>query len=346
KEITDGTNPNDGCDFLLASVTLSQSESWKNGDCDGDRILNGQELLDGFDTDGDGIPNYLDTDDDGDGVLTIDEDVDHNGTSLNDDTDGDGRKNYLDNDDDGDEVLTINEDINQDGNLLDDDTDHDGIPNFLDDDDDGDGILTRDELYDLNHDGIPDYLEVEIPVTVIAVKDTISTGVDLPVEIDPLANDTVEGAEVTVTIVTEPQNGTYTIDPSTGIISYTPNRDFVGTDEIQYEICTEGGICSAATIEITVDDLILPPQIFTPNGNGENDYFVIHNLERYSNSTLVVFNRWGNKVYESNNYKNDWNGYANTGILFGSKPLPVGTYYYLLRYGNNRSVTGFIYLKR
>ena len=50
------------------------------------------------DTDGDGIPNYLDNDDDNDGLLTIDEDVDNNGTPLNDDTDGDGIPNYLDND--------------------------------------------------------------------------------------------------------------------------------------------------------------------------------------------------------------------------------------------------------
>ena len=50
------------------------------------------------DTDGDGIPDYRDTDDDGDDIATIDEDLDQDGNWLNDDTDGDGLPNYLDND--------------------------------------------------------------------------------------------------------------------------------------------------------------------------------------------------------------------------------------------------------
>lgn len=57
-------------------------------------------------------------------------------------------------------------------------------------------------------------------------------------------------------------------------------------------------------------------------------------------------NRWGSIVFESNDYKNEWDGYANTGILIGSDPLPVGTYFYVLKYGTNKAKTGFIYLKR
>ena len=49
----------------------------------------------------DGIKDYLDTDDDGDNVLTIEEDVDRNGDPTDDDTDVDGIKDYLDTDDDG-----------------------------------------------------------------------------------------------------------------------------------------------------------------------------------------------------------------------------------------------------
>ena len=48
------------------------------------------------DTDGDTIPDYLDVDDDGDGVLTKNEDANGNGNPLDDDTDGDGIPDYLD----------------------------------------------------------------------------------------------------------------------------------------------------------------------------------------------------------------------------------------------------------
>ena len=72
------------------------------------------------------------------------------------------------------------------------------------------------------------------------------------------------------------------------------------------------------------------PNIFTPNGDGVNDYFEIgygdegkpiNNLNEYFLShKLVVFNRWGRTVYESNDYRNDWDG----------GKLPDGTYFYVL----------------
>ncbi|WP_144895661.1 Ig-like domain-containing protein [Lutibacter sp. Hel_I_33_5] len=98
------------------------------------------------DTDGDTIPNYLDSDDDGDGIDTKDEDIQTaDGNPTNDDSDGDNTPNYLDADDDGDGVDTKDEDINNDSNPTNDDSDNDTIPNYLDTDDDGDGVDTKDE---------------------------------------------------------------------------------------------------------------------------------------------------------------------------------------------------------
>lgn len=89
------------------------------------------------DSDGDGILDYLDSDDDGDNVLTIDEGValDANGAidpiaSRNTDSNVDSILNYLDPDDDGDGVLTINEDINRNLDPTDDFTTS-GVPNYL-----------------------------------------------------------------------------------------------------------------------------------------------------------------------------------------------------------------------
>jgi len=114
-------------------------DSLNCGDDDGDGIPNAFEDFNGDgvfddDTDMDGIPNIMDDDDDGDGVLTIHEAKDADGNPL--DTDGDGNVDYLDSDDDGDGLLTANEnaDPNMDGNPVDAvDTDMDGIPDYLDD---------------------------------------------------------------------------------------------------------------------------------------------------------------------------------------------------------------------
>ena len=71
-------------------------------DTDGDLVSDSKEDIDGDndvlndDTDGDGVPNFTDTDDDGDGILTKDEDANGDGDPTNDDSDGDGIPNYLD----------------------------------------------------------------------------------------------------------------------------------------------------------------------------------------------------------------------------------------------------------
>jgi gliding motility-associated-like protein len=64
------------------------------------------------------------------------------------------------------------------------------------------------------------------------------------------------------------------------------------------------------------------PNVFTPNGDGYNDYFMIRNPNQV-NYTLEVFNRWGNLVFQGNqNYF--WNG------TFNEEPAPAGVYFYIL----------------
>jgi gliding motility-associated-like protein len=72
--------------------------------------------------------------------------------------------------------------------------------------------------------------------------------------------------------------------------------------------------------QVPVRDVTIP-DIFTPNGDNINENFVIKNLEFYPNAQLTIHNRWGSKVYETNDYKNDWNGDNHT----------AGIYYYTLK---------------
>jgi len=128
-------------------------------DDDGDGIKNGDEDINGDgsyindDTDGDGKPDYQDADDDGDGISTDEECP--LGLPGCPDSDGDGVDDYLDADPDmdNDNVRNLDEDIDGDGVPANDDTDGDGTPDYLDPDDDGDGVPTADE--DVNGDGDP-----------------------------------------------------------------------------------------------------------------------------------------------------------------------------------------------
>jgi hypothetical protein len=127
-------------------------------DDDQDTIRNEDEG--GGDVDGDGVPNFLDEDSDGDSLLDIDEVLDDAcGTPPTNDLDSDGIPDFLDADGNGDGIPDIDQ---VDGA---EDADGDTIPDFLDNDIDGDGILNRVELglegepIDSDFDGVPDYLD-------------------------------------------------------------------------------------------------------------------------------------------------------------------------------------------
>lgn len=86
-------------------------------------------------------------------------------------------------------------------------------------------------------------------------------------------------------------------------------------------------------VELTI------PNIFTPNGDGFNDQFVIENVEYCSESRLTIRNSRGNVVYDKLNYQNDWT----------ADDLPDGIYYYTFTYILNeetQKVKGNIVIKR
>ena len=92
-------------------------------------------------------------------------------------------------------------------------------------------------------------------------------------------------------------------------------------------------------------DVISPPEVFTPNDDGKNDYFEIPNLELYPNNSIVIFNRWGNKVFEASPYLNDWDGRNHFGLRIGGDRLPAGTYFYILNLGDGSEPRkGYVYL--
>ena len=82
------------------------------------------------------------------------------------------------------------------------------------------------------------------------------------------------------------------------------------------------------------------PNSFSPNGDGINDFLVIDGIPE--NSHLIIFNRKGKILFESENYRNDWDGKDQDGNV-----LETGTYWYVLKLGGiPNNLTGFIYLKK
>ena len=108
-----------------------------------------------------------------------------------------------------------------------------------------------------------------------------------------------------------------------------------------YTICLVAKTIDGCTDTICKEYVIKPydidvPNIFTPNGDGFNDYFVFRNLEFFPNSQLLVYNRWGQKLFESNDYDNKWNG----------GKVSDGVYYFILNLSDGNSKHGTVTIIR
>lgn|GEM_PF-5661520 len=76
---------------------------------------------------------------------------------------------------------------------------------------------------------------------------------------------------------------------------------------------------------------IAPKLAFTPNGDGINDTWIIGSIEHYPTNLILVYNRWGQKVYEhSGAYDEPWDGKDMFGI-----PVPDNAYFYII-YGDRK----------
>ena len=80
------------------------------------------------------------------------------------------------------------------------------------------------------------------------------------------------------------------------------------------------------------------PNIITPNADDINDGFTIFGIENFPNSTLIIYNRWGNLVYEEGNYQNTnpWDG----------SDLSDGVYFWVLKRSDGNEYNGTVVLKR
>jgi len=114
-----------------------------------------------------------------------------------------------------------------------------------------------------------------------------------------------------------------TISPPIPVL-HTYDSD--GPYTIKLVVVTNSGCMDSITKNVrVVEDSLIFPNVITPNGDGINDYFYVENLENYISNVFSVYNRWGKKVYEKENYipQND---------RFDGRDLPDGTYFIVLKY--------------
>jgi len=125
-------------------------------------------------------------------------------------------------------------------------------------------------------------------------------------------------------------------DPSTEVSNLA-----IGDNKFIWTI--SNGICPVESDEVFITvNIIVPPNVFTPNNDGINDFYVIPGVENRKNE-LIVVNRLGTKVFGAENYQNDWDG------KYKGEDLPEDVYYYVLYiYWDDgvEKISGYIVIKR
>ena len=121
-----------------------------------------------------------------------------------------------------------------------------------------------------------------------------------------------------------------------GTISLLPTTT-PGTYPITITVVTADGCIGTYSYEqIVVPTEIEVPNVFSPNGDGQNDALTFTGVQYYPNTRLNVYNRWGQAIYESSSYKNTWR----------APDVAEGTYYYVLKLENGKEYTGHVTLLR
>jgi gliding motility-associated-like protein len=150
-------------------------------------------------------------------------------------------------------------------------------------------------------------------------------------------------------VIKQPVSGAVATISAGGLLSVNyAGISFVGTEAITIEACDINGICSQQDLTIEVAGDVIVFNAISPNGDNKNEFVRMQYIESIpdtKSNKVMVFNRWGDLVFEINDYDNAdrvFRGLDNNG-----DKLAAGTYYYRIDFNSGRSTkTGFISLKK
>lgn len=333
------------CD--TATVTVIVNPMGADLDSDDDGIVDSFEDLNldadndpatnPTDTDGDGIPDYLDIDSDDDGIP--------------DNIEAQGTFDYIAPSGDDVNANGLDDAYEVDGQIgiIPEDTDGDDLPDYVDLDSDDDGIPDRIEAHDYDHDGVADFILIG--------SDKDNDGLD----------DGYEGDRIIDRDVNNGMDDPYNDLPDTdgdGIPDYRDaDDDGDGIASRDEDTNTDGNYANDDSNDNGIPDYLEPDaqvdemeifNVLTPNGDGIHDVLAINGLEAYPDNSVRIYNRWGVLVYGTQAYNTQGNVFAGTSegrvTVDTDRKLPVGTYFYIIEYKNNvgetKTLSGYLYINR
>jgi gliding motility-associated-like protein len=122
---------------------------------------------------------------------------------------------------------------------------------------------------------------------------------------------------------------------------------FGGREALKLQVCDQNLVCSQQDIVIEVVGEVVVFNGLSPDGDGINDEMIIQYVDILPNALenrVVILNRWGDVVFEIENYNNTDRVF--TGKTNDGNDLPAGVYLYKIEFVTGRKYTGYVTLKR
>jgi len=165
---------------------------------------------------------------------------------------------------------------------------------------------------------------LELPeIIATSEKDEVEPGVEFQLE-----------AQGALTYVWSPGNVLNDPASATPLASILQATEFIVTGE------DANGCLGSDTVFVSVigENIIFvePRKVFSPNGDGIDDFWVIENIERYTDNTIIIFTGNGSTVYEASPYNNNWDA------VYNGKNLPEGAYFFIIQVKNKDPKTGSV----
>ena len=168
----------------------------------------------------------------------------------------------------------------------------------------------------------------------------------IPLGVEGVYEDTLATADgcdsvVVLSLFVTPPNSSYEVAEICIGESFTyGNQTYTASGIYKDTIQTVAGCDSLSILELSVIDCEFQiSNILTPNDDGQNDTWRVSDLSKITECNVSIYNRWGEPVFNTINYQNDWGGTRD------GEPLPDGVYFYAIKC-SDKEYTGSINLLR
>jgi gliding motility-associated-like protein len=152
-----------------------------------------------------------------------------------------------------------------------------------------------------------------------------------------------------LTVVQAPTSGAIATITNNGLLTLNyAGTSFSGEDKITIQACDFLSSCTQQVITVTVVGDLVIYNALSPNGDNKNEFLFLQHIDVLPSTrenNVTIFNRWGDVVFNVDNYNNAERSFS--GRSNDDKELVTGTYYYKITFRSGRATqTGFLYLKR